>query len=82
MVSAGSAAAFAEVTSYLVACNSMAACCTSGLRSTIWEGIPAYTTSGSNLLSVLQAEFELNDTKKDVLVALVQLYRSLGGGWQ
>ena len=32
--------------------------------------------------SVLQAEFELNDTKKDVLVALVQLYRSLGGGWQ
>ncbi len=32
--------------------------------------------------SVLQAEFELNDTKKDVWVALVQLYRSLGGGWK
>lgn len=32
--------------------------------------------------SVLQAELELNDTRKNVLVALVQLYRSLGGGWQ
>lgn len=32
--------------------------------------------------SVLQAEFELNDTRKDVYVALIQLYRALGGGWQ
>lgn len=32
--------------------------------------------------SVLQAELELNDNRKDVLIALVQLYRSLGGGWQ
>ncbi len=32
--------------------------------------------------SVLQAEFELNDTRKNVWVALVQLYRALGGGWE
>jgi outer membrane protein TolC len=32
--------------------------------------------------SVLQAEFELNDTRKDVWIALVHLYRALGGGWR
>lgn len=32
--------------------------------------------------SVLQAEFELNDNRKEILISLVQLYRSLGGGWQ
>lgn len=32
--------------------------------------------------SVLQAELELNNNRKDVLTALVQLYQSLGGGWQ
>ncbi|SKA00655.1 TolC family protein [Sediminibacterium ginsengisoli] len=32
--------------------------------------------------SVLQAEFELNETRKNVRVGLVQLYRALGGGWK
>lgn len=32
--------------------------------------------------SVLQAEFELNDLRKDVWVSMINLYRYLGGGWQ
>lgn len=32
--------------------------------------------------SVLQAEFELNDTRKDVWLSMIQLYRALGGGWK
>lgn len=32
--------------------------------------------------SVLEAELELMRQKRDIFVALVQLYRSLGGGWK
>ncbi|WP_321371847.1 efflux transporter outer membrane subunit [uncultured Draconibacterium sp.] len=32
--------------------------------------------------SLLDAEISLNNAKRDELIALVQLYKSLGGGWQ
>jgi multidrug efflux system outer membrane protein len=32
--------------------------------------------------SVLQAELELSEVKKDQFISLIELYRSLGGGWQ
>ena len=32
--------------------------------------------------SVLEAELELVNQKRDIFLALVQLYRSLGGGWK
>jgi outer membrane protein TolC len=32
--------------------------------------------------NTLEAELELSSLKKDQLVAVVDLYRSLGGGWK
>jgi multidrug efflux system outer membrane protein len=32
--------------------------------------------------NVLEAELQLAKQKKEIYTALVQLYRSLGGGWQ
>lgn len=32
--------------------------------------------------SVLEAELALNEQKKNIYISLIQLYRSLGGGWQ
>lgn len=32
--------------------------------------------------NVLEAELQLNEQKKNIYISLVQLYRSLGGGWQ
>jgi outer membrane protein TolC len=32
--------------------------------------------------NVLEAELQLNEQKKNIYISLIQLYRSLGGGWQ
>lgn len=32
--------------------------------------------------NVLEAELQLSEQKKDIYISLVQLYRSLGGGWE
>jgi outer membrane protein, multidrug efflux system len=32
--------------------------------------------------NVLEAELALNEQKKNIYISLIQLYRSLGGGWQ
>lgn len=54
----------------------------SSARELYLTGYATYLEVITAQKNVLEAELALNEQKKNIYISLIQLYRSLGGGWQ